>query len=232
VTKVLMTYVAFLRGINVGGKNITKMAALKACLENAGFDRVETFIQSGNVVFESGQRSAAKLTSQIDAAVDAALGLDPRVVVLSRDLLKAVLAGAPAAWRSRTDLRMNIAFLRPPVTAAVALKEVDVRPGVDAVAAGKGVLYMSTALRDLGKSRMSRIVMKPVYQEMTIRTYATCQKILALMERPRAGDARASGANIRRHPPRQDPDHRSDRPNRWIVAGTWHGERSISSHLC
>jgi uncharacterized protein (DUF1697 family) len=37
-----MTYVAFLRGINVGGKNITKMAALKACLENAGFDRVET----------------------------------------------------------------------------------------------------------------------------------------------------------------------------------------------
>jgi uncharacterized protein (DUF1697 family) len=186
-----MTYVAFLRGINVGGKNITKMAALKACLENAGFDRVETFIQSGNVVFESGQRSAAKLTSQIDAAVDAALGLDPRVVVLSRDLLKAVLAGAPAAWRSRTDLRMNIAFLRPPVTAAVALKEVDVRPGVDAVAAGKGVLYMSTALRDLGKSRMSPIVMKPVYQEMTIRTYATCQKILALMERPRAGDARA-----------------------------------------
>ena len=186
-----MTYVAFLRGINVGGKNITKMAALKACLENAGFDRVETFIQSGNVVFESGQRSAAKLTSQIDAAVDAALGLDPRVVVLSRDLLKAVLAGAPAAWRSRTDLRMNIAFLRPPVTAAVALKEVAVRPGVDAVAAGKGVLYMSTALRDLGKSRMSRIVMKPVYQEMTIRTNATCQKILALMERPRAGDARA-----------------------------------------
>ena len=73
-----MTYVALLRGINVGGKNITKMAALKACLENAGFDRVETFIQSGNVVFESGQRSAAKLTSQIDAAVESALGIRPR----------------------------------------------------------------------------------------------------------------------------------------------------------
>ena len=186
-----MTYVAFLRGINVGGKHITKMAALKACLEDAGFDRVETFIQSGNVVFETQQKSAAKLTSQLDSAIETGLPIDPRVVVLSRDRLKAVLADAPAAWRSRADMRMNIAFLRPPVTAAVALKEVDVRPGVDAVAAGKGVLYMSTALRDLGKSRMSRIVMKPVYQEMTIRTYGTCQKILALMERPRAGDSRA-----------------------------------------
>ncbi len=180
-----------LRGINVGGKNITKMAALKACLEDAGFDQVETFIQSGNVVFESEQKRGAKLTSQIDAAIDAALGIDPRVVVLSRDLLKAVLAGAPAAWRSRTDLRMNIAFLRPPVTAAVALKEVDARPGVGCGGGRQRRAYMSTALRDLGKSRMSRIVMKPVYQEMTIRTYGTCQKILALMERPRAGDARA-----------------------------------------
>jgi uncharacterized protein (DUF1697 family) len=176
-----MIYLALLRGINVGGKNITKMAVLKACLEHAGFDRVETFIQSGNVVFETRQKNAAKLTSQIDAAIETALGIDPRVVVLSRDRLKTVLAGAPAAWRSRTDLRMNIAFLRPSVTAALALKEVAVRPGVDTVEAGKGVLYMTTTLRDLGKSRMSRIVMKPVYQQMTIRSYRTCQKIESLM---------------------------------------------------
>jgi uncharacterized protein (DUF1697 family) len=177
-----MTYVAFLRGINVGGKNVTKMAALKACLENAGFDRVSTFIQTGNVLFETRQKSAAKLISQLDSAIEAALGIDPRVVVLSRDRLKSVLADAPAAWRSRTDLRMNIAFLRPTVTAALALKEVDVRPGVDAVEAGKGVLYLTSTLRDAGKSRMSRIVVKPVYQQMTIRSYGTCQKIQSLMK--------------------------------------------------
>jgi uncharacterized protein (DUF1697 family) len=176
-----MIYLALLRGINVGGKNITKMTALKACLENTGFDRVETFIQSGNVVFETRQKSIAKLTAQIDTAIEAGFGIDPRVVVLSRDRLKTVLADAPAAWRSRTDLRMNIAFVRPPVTAAVALKEVDVRPGVDAVEAGEGVLYMSTTLRDLAKSRMSRIVTKPVYQQMTIRTFGTCHKIQSLM---------------------------------------------------
>jgi uncharacterized protein (DUF1697 family) len=176
-----MIYLALLRGINVGGKNITKMTALKACLENAGFDRVETFIQSGNVVFETRQKSTAKLMAQIDTAIEAAFGIDPRVVVLSRDKLNAVVAGAPAAWRTRTDLRMNIAFLRPPVTAALALEQVDLKPGVDAVAAGEGVLYMSTTLRSLAKSRLSRIVTKPVYQDMTIRSYGTCQKIQSLM---------------------------------------------------
>lgn len=176
-----MIYVALLRGINVGGRNITKMTALKACLEHTGFDRVETFIQSGNVVFETRQKSIAKLTAQIDTAIEAALGLDPRVVVLCRDRLKTVLADAPAAWRSRTGLRMNVAFLRPLVTPALALKEVDVRPGVDAVTAGQGVLYMSTTLRDVAKSRLSRIVTKPVYQQMTIRTYGTCQKIQSMM---------------------------------------------------
>jgi uncharacterized protein (DUF1697 family) len=176
-----MIYVALLRGVNVGGRNITKMAALKACLEEAGLDRVETFIQSGNVVFETRQKSLAKLTAQIDAAIAAALGIDPRVVVLSRDRLKVVLDRAPVAWRSRTDLRMNIAFLRSTVTPALALEEVDVGPGVDAVEAGEGVLYMTTTLRDVGRSRLSRIVMKPVYQQMTIRTYGTCQKLQSLI---------------------------------------------------
>jgi uncharacterized protein (DUF1697 family) len=177
-----MTWVALLRGVNVGGRNLMKMPALKACLEDAGFDRVETFIQSGNVVFRTAQKSVGKLTNQIEKAIATTLGISSRVVVVSRDRLKTVIDEAPASWRSRSDLRRNIAFLRPPTTAAAALQEVDVRPGVDAVDAGKAVLYMTTTLRDAAKSRLTRIVTKPVYREMTIRTYRTCQKILLLMD--------------------------------------------------
>ena len=193
-----MIYVALLRGINVGGRNLTKMAALKACLEGAGLDRVETLIQSGNVVFETRQKSTAKLTAQMDAAIETALGIDPHVVVLSRDRIAIVLDEAPAAWRAQAGLRMNVAFLRPPVTAALALKDVDVRPGVDVVEPGNGVLYMSTTLRDLGKSRLARIVTKPVYKEMTIRSHGTCEKILALMgRRGTAADRQRTGTGAR-----------------------------------
>ena len=177
-----MTFVALLRGVNVGGRNLIKMAALKACLEDSGFDRVETFIQSGNVVFRTAQNSVGKVATQIEEAIEDTFGISSRVVVVSRDRLKAMIEEAPVAWRARGDLRRNIAFLRPSVTAAAALKEVDVRPGVDVVEAGKGVLYMTTTLRDAAKSRLAKIVTKPVYREMTIRTYGTCQKILALMD--------------------------------------------------
>src|SRR5262249_24036943 len=64
-----MKYVALLRGINVGGANVIKMAALKSCLERLGFASVTTLIASGNVVFESSERKAPKLRHQIETAL-------------------------------------------------------------------------------------------------------------------------------------------------------------------
>ena len=90
------TYVALLRGVNVGGRNIMSMTALRQCLEQLGLTNVITFIQSGNVAFESIEKNGAKLTRRIESAVSAALGIDSRVVLLSQAQLKAIVADAPA----------------------------------------------------------------------------------------------------------------------------------------
>jgi uncharacterized protein (DUF1697 family) len=60
-----MTYVALLRGINVGGNNLIRMVALKASFERAGFRNVATYIQSGNVVFESEDNDGGTLERRI-----------------------------------------------------------------------------------------------------------------------------------------------------------------------
>ncbi|HUF49383.1 MAG TPA: DUF1697 domain-containing protein [Longimicrobiales bacterium] len=60
-------YVALLRGIKVAGKNLIKTTDLKVCFEKAGFEDVETYIQSGNVIFSSGDSGHAALTSRIEA---------------------------------------------------------------------------------------------------------------------------------------------------------------------
>ena len=146
-----MKYVALLRGINVGGRNIIKMAALKVCLEQQGFRNVATFIQSGNVIFESDERNAGKLTMQLEGALSKMFDYDSRVVLRSRAQLKAVVLGAPTKWKTQSDLRCNIAFLREPVTARHALGEVDVNPQVDSVQQGKGVLYLSTLVSGIKK---------------------------------------------------------------------------------
>lgn len=57
-----MKYVALLRGVNVGGKNLIKMSALKTAFEESGFTDVRTYINSGNVVFDTEEKNLAKLT--------------------------------------------------------------------------------------------------------------------------------------------------------------------------
>ena len=59
-------YLVLLRGINVGGKNIIKMADLKASFEEMGFSSVVTYIQSGNVLFQSEEKDKALLTTKVE----------------------------------------------------------------------------------------------------------------------------------------------------------------------
>jgi len=198
-----MKYVALLRGINVGGRNLIPMAALKQCFERTGVENVATYIQSGNVLFESPERSAAKLGRLIEETVASTFGISARVLVLSHAQLETVLADVPAIWKREAPLRRNIAFLFPPVTASQALKEVSVNPDVDSAAAGPGVLYMSTTLSDLAQSRFPKLVGTRIYRDMTVRSHGTCQKILASLERavPSAATLRKSGTpgtNLRR----------------------------------
>jgi uncharacterized protein (DUF1697 family) len=178
-----MIYIALLRGINVGGKSIVKMSALKACVEQAGMTSVTTYIQSGNVIFESGERSVSSLTARIEKALVKTFGEPVSVVVQSAAQFQEVVAGVPSSWPRGTHLRRYIAFLRAPMTAAMALKSVAVRENVDIVTPGRGVLYMSTRLDALGKSRLTKLVGTPVYQAMTIRNYSTCLKMLVLLKR-------------------------------------------------
>src|SRR5215213_5397628 len=138
-----MTYVALLRGINVGGNNIIKMDALRECIEAAGCERARTYIASGNVIFDSRETSAGTLTKRVESAIANTFGITLRTVVLSRPQLAAVVKGAPREWARRSDIRRNVAFLRRPVTGAQAMKSVEVQPGVDEVRPGAGVLYMS-----------------------------------------------------------------------------------------
>ena len=173
-----MKYVALLRGINVGGRNLLTMADVRDRLEGREFTRVTTYIQSGNVLFESRSSDAARLTALMEKALVTAFGHEVPVFLRSQAQLKRIVSQAPSAWKNGYALRQNVAFLRAPLTAKRALSEIDPRPDVDSVTAGQGVLYMSTVMSRLKQSRLPKIVGSPIYRDMTIRSYSTCQKIL------------------------------------------------------
>ena len=176
-------YVALLRGINVGGNNIIKMNALKACFESLGFKDVRTYIQSGNVLFRAAGSNQASLTKRIENALSKSFNYKSRVVLRSQKQLKAIVAKAPKGFGSDQDTyRYDVLFLKAPLTASKAMKSVSMKEGVDEAYAGKDVLYFSRLISKATQSRLSRIASMPVYQNMTIRNWNTTTKLLNLLE--------------------------------------------------
>jgi uncharacterized protein (DUF1697 family) len=176
-------YVALLRGINVGGNNLIKMTALKACFEKAKLQDVATYIQSGNVVFCAKEAAADVLCSRIERALSAAFGYEASVVLRSEKQMREVVARAPKGFGTQPDkYRYDVIFLKEPLTGPVALKSVAIAPGVDEASAGSGVLYFSRLISQASRSRLSKIVSSPIYKSVTIRNWNTTTKLLRLMD--------------------------------------------------
>ncbi len=175
-------YVALLRGINVGGKNLIRMPALKTCFEAQGLGDVATYIQSGNVLFTARRAGQRGLTLRIEEALSTTFAYRSRVVVRSFEQMKAIVGGAPKEFGARPDTyRYDVIFLKDPLTASEAMKSVTAKPGVDRVFPGDGVLYFSRLTRKAAQSHLSRVVTTPAYQQMTIRNWNTTSKLVDLM---------------------------------------------------
>jgi uncharacterized protein (DUF1697 family) len=176
-------YLVLLRGINVGGNNIIKMADLKECFESMGFTDVVTFIQSGNVIFRSPEKDKTKLTTKIEDVLSEKFSYKSRLVTVAYKELKTTVEEAPKGFGKNLDqYRCDVIFLKDPLTVKEAMKNVRVREGVDNAYAGKTVLYFSRLTSRASQSYLTKIIALPMYQNMTIRNWNTTTKLLALME--------------------------------------------------
>jgi uncharacterized protein (DUF1697 family) len=178
------TYLALLRGINVGGKNIIKMADLRSCFEAEGFRDVASYIQSGNVVFRSPSTALSTLTKRIEKMLAAAFDYEASVVMRSRKQMQAVVSDAPAGFGEQPETyRYDVIFLKAPLTSTAAMEGVPARPGVDESWTGSGVLYFSRRIDQASRSYLSRLASMPVYQRVTVRNWNTTTRLLELMEK-------------------------------------------------
>ena len=176
-------WLALLRGINVGGRNVIRMAELRECFESEGFRDVVTYIQSGNVIFRASSSGPGALTARIERMLAAAFDYGAKVTLRSQEQMRAVVGGVPEGFGARPDVhRYDVLFLMPPLTAAAAMEHVSARPGVDQAWAGEGVLYFSRLIAKASRSHLGRIASMPVYQSMTIRNWKTTTRLLQLME--------------------------------------------------
>lgn len=117
------TYVALLRGVNLGARNKVAMPALRALFEELGAEDVETYVQSGNVVYRSPSAAAAASAETIEAALSDRLGVTSPVLLRSTKQLLAVVKDNPFAERAGDPKHLHVTFLAeaPARTAVRAL---------------------------------------------------------------------------------------------------------------
>jgi len=119
------TYVAMLRGINVGAGKIVKMERLRALFEALGFGGVRTYVQSGNVIFESEQKSAAELSRKIEEKIQRDFGFTVPVLVKTSKEMAQIVSDNPLVKEKGIDhFKLHVTFLSdaPPKTAVKVLK--------------------------------------------------------------------------------------------------------------
>lgn len=176
-----MRYVALLRGINVGGKTLIKMADLRACAEELGLEGVATFIASGNLLFESPERSAAKLEAKLERALEKRFALPVKVVVLDRAAYRRIVDAIPKAWAGDKTLRANVAFVRRGTKAKEVVRELEPDPAVEEVKAVTGAILWATKRDQVNRSVMRKLIGGAAYKELTVRNLNTTLKLQELL---------------------------------------------------
>lgn len=175
-------YVVFLRGVNVGGRGIVKMAALVEALAAAGFTDVRSYIQSGNILLTS-KLSKDCVKDEVETCLSKAFDMQTQAAVFMCKEWKQVVANAPEWWGERDDWKHNILIMIPPHTAYEAAGQIgQLKPDIEALATGDSVLYQSVSWAAFGKSVTGKLAASPVYKFMTVRNYNTAHKLALLCE--------------------------------------------------
>ena len=99
----MITYIALLRGINVSGQKIIKMADLKVKLQNIGLTSVTTYIQSGNVIFKYKSDSTKAVSQLIKKEILKQYGFEVPVLVLTPEILASIYKNNPFAKRLEAE---------------------------------------------------------------------------------------------------------------------------------
>ncbi|MEZ4937958.1 MAG: DUF1697 domain-containing protein [Crocinitomicaceae bacterium] len=167
-------YASLIRGINVSGKNIVKMAELRTALEKAGLKEVQTYIQSGNIVVQNEEQNENEVSSIIQQVLDKEFDVQAPVVTFDLVYLEKVMEANP--YKNEDPKKVAIGFLN-------TTPEMIDLPGVvdEKYAIGENCIYLFYP-SGMGKSKLSNAVIeKKMNVVSTMRNLNTCGKLVDLL---------------------------------------------------
>ncbi len=171
-------FVALFRGINVGGKHILPMQALREILAACGCEYVQTYIQSGNAVFSSSV-AADVLSASIKHAIEERFGFAPQVLLLTRDRFVAIAAANPFTDAKRNPRCLHVSFLAETPTAANLDALNDLKAESEEFLLKDDAFYLC-APDGIGRSRLARNVDRHLGVTTTARNWRTVSRLIEM----------------------------------------------------
>jgi uncharacterized protein (DUF1697 family) len=179
----LNVFVALLRGVNVGGNNMINMRSLKQSFENLGYTQVVTYINSGNIIFQTKQDDARKLERDIEKMLLKEYELDSKVVIRSLPEMEKLVKSLPRSWDDNTEWRYNVMFLRHTVDSKKILADLPVKSDIEELVYRPGALLWSALASEASRSNMVKVASLKIYKDMTVRNLNTTRKLYELMKK-------------------------------------------------
>jgi len=173
-------YFAFLRGINISGKNKIPMAELKSAFEKEGFSEVSTFLNSGNVAFSTESDSIPEIRTQIEKMIETVFQLSIPVYVITESELKNIMENAPTWWGNDKEKYYNLIFIingdRPQEICEMIGEP---SPDLEKIQIFENVIFWSFDLKKYQKCNWwKKTAAAGIGEKLTIRTAGTIKKLL------------------------------------------------------
>jgi uncharacterized protein (DUF1697 family) len=167
-----MKYIALLRGINVGGNNKVEMKSLKALFESLGCTSVSTYINSGNVLFESDE-TKENLHKRAETALKNEFGFNIPLLIKTKQEIQKIADAIPETWQNDSEQKTDVAYLFDEIDSAETANILPVIKEFIDIKYVKGAIIWNVNRKDLNKCRLAKIVSHKLYKSMTIRNVNT-----------------------------------------------------------
>ncbi len=174
----MTTYVALLRGINVGGHNKVPMKELKALCLELGFENPRTVLASGNLVFECALKSPGAVAKKLQEGVEKSFSVKNPIFVLSAREFAEVLKADPIEPQGKDGNKLMVMFLPKAATAAARKRFLDRHKGPELVEFGERAVYIYYSQ---GQGR-SKLDLSRTVEPGTTRNRNTLKKIEDLLQ--------------------------------------------------
>lgn len=172
-------YVAFLRGINVGGNTMVSMSKLKIVFEGSGFKNVRTILNSGNVLFEAAEKDKETVKSKIESAIEKKLGLKISVSVRTSDEIAALINSDPFKGVKVTpDTRLYLTFLQKVQKPGIKMPYLSPEKDFKLIKIQNGVLVSYIVISPKRNTTdLMKIIDREFGKEVTTRNIETVNKV-------------------------------------------------------